>query len=35
MSEIAIQDKMNDTERDRPGLNDNSIGLENTVDYHS
>jgi hypothetical protein len=33
MREIAIQEKMNRTEQDGTGLNDNSIGFENTVDY--
>ncbi len=33
MSEIAIKEKMNGTEQDRMGLNGNSIGFENTVDY--
>jgi len=35
MSEIAIRDKINGTERDGMRLNGNGIGRENTVDYLS
>jgi len=35
MSEIAIREKMNGTERDRTRLNNNGIGFENTIDYCS
>jgi hypothetical protein len=34
MSEVAIREKKNGAEQDGMRLNSNSIGFENTVDYH-
>jgi hypothetical protein len=35
MSKIATQEKIYGTEQGRTGLNNNSIGFENTIDYLS
>jgi hypothetical protein len=34
MSEIAIREQMNRTEQDGMEQDSNSIGFENTIDYH-